>query len=102
SIAPRGGLEVRSSEPDVARRVRVVAEPYAFDDVGTVFTVQRDPAFVELSVREGLVLVSRGGETVTTIGAGKTWRGRTNEAPLAASASGVGVTPLAPPKPEES
>jgi ferric-dicitrate binding protein FerR (iron transport regulator) len=72
-----GALELRVEKrtSQTSRVFRVLAEPYQFTVLGTVFRVSRDGGRISLSVSEGRVAVSRGATPLAVVASGETWSG---------------------------
>jgi tetratricopeptide (TPR) repeat protein len=58
---------------EIGQAVLITAGPHRFTVVGTVFRLSYTARRLDLSVIEGLVAVSRGGDHVATVASGETW-----------------------------
>ena len=58
---------------EIGQAVLITAGPHRFTVVGTVFRLSYKAGRLDLSVIEGLVAVSRGGDHVATVASGETW-----------------------------
>jgi len=68
-----GELVLHVPPREIGQAVLVTAGGYRLTVVGTVLTVSHGPRRLDLTVREGLVAVSKDGGHLATVAAGETW-----------------------------